>query len=520
MPAPVLLGELRLILPELILCGGALFVLVYDMFQRRERSQRCGVLALLIVGLAAWDGIRLWMVPGVWAAAPAQTAIFWGMLSADPLWAFFRLLFLAAAGAVILMSVFSHELWRTRAGEYYALLLIATASASFAAAACNFVMLVLAVETLSLSAYVLAGYLKGERPAAEASLKYLLFGSVASGVMLYGLSLLYGLTGSLDLASLDRIGPENYPVFIPVLALVLVGLGFKTGAAPFHFWAPDVYQGAPTPVTAFLATVSKGAGFAALIRVVSPHFDAGSLAPYGMRTVDVFATPTDLSSLFWLLAVLSMIVGNFAALRQRDIKRLLAYSSIAHAGYLFVPFTAANPSGLSAVLFYIIVYFLATIGVFAGVVMIHNRTGTFEIGRWTGLFHRSPVIVVGLGVMLWSLIGLPPTAGFVGKWKLFFAPVEAAAAGPLPLFHYSVVFVALLTSVVSLYYYIGILKVMCFSGTDDRALRFRSGPLERACILALALPLILIQLQWQPLTDATLRALGQPVRSASAEVAR
>jgi NADH-quinone oxidoreductase subunit N len=514
MPSAVTLGEMRLILPELILVAGALLVLVFDMFQRRERSHRCGVLALVVVALAGFDGVRLWAMLGPWAA-PAQMGIFWGMLSADPFSAFFRLLFLAATACVIVMSLFSHELWRTRVGEYYAFVLVGTASASLASASCNLVMIVLAIETLSLSSYVLVGYRKGDRQAAEAALKYLLFGSVASGIMLYGFSLLYGLTGSLEMASIERIGPENYPVFLLVLILVLVGLGFKTGAVPFHFWAPDAYQGAPTPVTGFLATVSKAAGLAVLLRLVSPHFNIGALAPYGAGRVDAFASPVHLSMVFGLIAVVSMVLGNFAALRQTDIKRLMAYSSIAHAGYLLVPFTAANPSGMGAVLFYLMVYFLATLGVFAAVVMLHNKTGTFEIAQWPGLFHRSPVIVTGLGVMLWSLIGLPPTAGFVGKWKLFLAPVEAAGGSPLAPLNYSVVAVALLTSVVSLYYYIGILRVMCFSGTADRALRFRSGPLERLCMVALAVPLILIQLQWQPLTDATLRALRRPATPAA-----
>lgn len=502
------IANMGAIVPELFLSLAILLVIFYDLFLPKERSHRSAWVALAGVAGALVLSAVQWRVA---SAAGGMDSALWfsGTIANDRFSIFFKILFYAATAATVLMSRNSAELRGLRAGEYYALLLTATLGAAFMVSSANLLMLVLSFETLSLSSYVLAGYRKGVRQAAEASLKYVLFGSVASGVMLYGISLLYGLAGSLQFDALAQIPSNNYGAFMLTMALVLVGFGFKMSMVPFHFWAPDVYEGSPTAITAYLSVVSKAAGFAALVRLIAPFFGVVSVAPYTSEADSgMFANQFDLAGLFWIAAVLTMIVGNLVALRQTDIKRLLAYSSIAHAGYLLTAFVSANASGFHAILFYFVVYFIANLGLFMAVILVHNQTETFRIADYRGLFFKSPVFAVCVTVLLWSLIGLPPSAGFVGKWKLFYSVIQRGQVSPNPYFYYSLVLIALITSVVSLYYYIAIVKVMCFYSPDERSERFAPGRWGRAVMIAFALPILLIQFNWQPITGFVLRAMN------------
>lgn len=502
-----LLTQMTFIVPELMLAVAIVVVIACDMFLPREKSWQCGWVALAGLGIAAMDAVYLWNVTsGRMLGGPAR--LFWGMVSADNFAMFFKLMFLAGAGVTILLSLRSAELTRMRSGEYYALLLTATMASCFMASSSNMLMLYLALETLSLPSYVLAGYRKSDRQAAEASLKYILFGAVSSGVMLYGLSLLYGLAGSLDYAAITRIATVNYPVFIVTMIFLIAGFGFKMSAAPFHFWAPDVYEGAPTPITAYLSVVSKMAGFAAIMRLLAPYFSMTTIAPYFDAARGMLGRQFDLTSIFWLLAVLTMTLGNFTALRQTNIKRLLAYSSIAHAGYMLTAFVAHNKDAFSAVMFYLIIYFIMNFGMFAAVTFIYNRTGSFQISDWRGLFYRSPIVVVCMGILLVSLIGLPPTAGFVGKWKLFVAVVEEGQRSASPWFFYSLVLIALANSVVSLYYYVGIIKQMCFYEPGEKLANFRFNTTQKLAMLCFAAPIIALQINWQPLSRFVERGMG------------
>jgi NADH-quinone oxidoreductase subunit N len=236
------------------------------------------------------------------------------------------------------------------------------------------------------------------------------------------------------------------------------------------------------------------------MRLLAPYFDVSTIAPYAAGAIGVFSKRFDLLSVFWILSVLTMTIGNFVALRQTDIKRLLAYSSIAHAGYMLTAFVAHSPNGFHAVLFYLVVYSLANLGMFVAVMVMHAQTGSFEIAGYRGLVHRSPALAVAIGVLLWSLVGLPPSAGFVGKWKLFLSVIEAGGDSPMWAFYYSLVLIALLNSVVSLFYYVAIIRVMCFYKPEESDRPFRVSRAAKAAALAFAIPVLALQLDWQPVS--------------------
>ncbi len=491
--------------PELVLAGTVLVVILVDLFLRRERSHQVITLAAFGVVGALAVTVQQWLLlePGT---APV---VFFGMVTGDSLAMFFRVVILAGTLVALVLSRSSAELWRMRSGEYCTLMLTATIAAMLLVASTNLLMLYLAFETLSLPSYVLAGYRKGSRPAAEASLKYLLFGAAASGVMLYGLSLLYGMAGSLQLDAIAAIAKTNQAPFVLTMGLVLVGFAFKMSAAPFHFWAPDVYEGAPTPFVAYLSVVSKAAAFGAFLRFLAPMFGMTHLAPYGGTPSPMLANSFDLEVVFWVLAVLTMTVGNLVALRQTDVKRLLAYSSIAHAGYMLTAFVAANGQGFQAVLFYFVAYLLMNLGFFAGVVIVVNRTGRQRIADFAGLLYRSPVLAVSLVVLLVSLIGLPPTAGFVAKWKLFAALIDKGRVSPVPAFYYALALIGVLNSVVSAYYYMAIVKVMTFQKGAERE-GFRLNAIERVAAAVFAVPVLAIQLYWTPVSLLAEYGSGKP----------
>jgi NADH-quinone oxidoreductase subunit N len=310
-------------------------------------------------------------------------------------------------------------------------------------------MAYLALEFVSLVSYALTGFLPHNRRSGEAALKYLIYGGVASGAMIYGMSWLFGLTGSMDYAGIAagvaRLGPESHGTLFLGFVLVLAGFGYKIAAVPFHMWAPDVYTGAPIPITAFLAVGSKAAGFAMLLR----FFDFG-VTPDGPAEAFINIPIVPLA---WMMCAVTMTLGNLAALSQTNMKRLLAYSSIAHAGYVLLGFTAFAHAGMQAVLFYLVVYYLMNLGAFWVVMLIANATGREDMDAYRGLAWRGGALpAVALAVFLFSLAGLPPLAGFVGKFYVFAAGIEGGL--------YTLVVIAVLNSVVSLYYYVRVVKRM------------------------------------------------------------
>lgn len=424
---------LAAILPEISLFVLAVVILVFDLVWQDQRCRNLGWMTAL--GVLAVMGLSL-----VFARpAPDEARLVWGgMLRLDEAGFVFRLVFLAAAGITALFAMQTEGLCEH--GEFYVLLLVSALGMTLMVSAADLVMLFLSIETATIPLYVLAGFLTREQKSIEAGVKYLLYGAFASALMLYGFSLLYGFSGTTQLYQIaNLLQSGQIPPFALTVAalLVLAGLGFKISAAPFHFWAPDVYEGAPTPAVGFISTASKAAGFGVLMRLLVAVFPG--LAPD--RTVWIAA-----------LAVTSMVVGNFLALSQRNIKRLLAYSSIAQAGYMLIGVAAGSAFGYRAVVYYLISYLVTNLAAFGVVSVVGNALQSDEISAYAGLSRRSPGLAYVLLVALLSLGGIPPLAGFFGKLLVFGAAIET---GLLWL-----AILGAINSVVALYYYLTVLRII------------------------------------------------------------
>ncbi|MEE9139063.1 MAG: NADH-quinone oxidoreductase subunit N [candidate division NC10 bacterium] len=419
--------------PFLVLTLTALGILLFDLFLSVRHK-----VWLMHLGLT---GVLLTMALLV-SGFGDQKRVVGEMLILDDFSRFFHLLFLLIAALTFLVSVKDVEQERIHRGEYYALVLFATLGMMVMASAADLIMLFLGLEALSIPLYILSGFLRGQLTSNEAALKYLLLGAFASAFLLYGIAFLYGSAGS---TRLDRIAAhlshgaawENPLVFFGI-GLLLVGLAFKIGAVPFHMWLPDVYEGAPTSVTAFMIAGTKAAAFAALLRTFGT-----ALTPLHAEWV----------APLWILALLTMGVGNVAALTQQSIKRMLAYSSIAHAGYLLVAFLAGTSRGFSSILFYLVVYAFMNLGAFAVIIAL-ARQGEERptLSAYAGLGFRHPVLAFSMAVFMFSLAGLPPTGGFMGKLYIFSAAVEANYVG--------LVVLAVLCSLISVFFYLRVVVVM------------------------------------------------------------
>ncbi len=417
------------ILPEILLLVLGMLVLLLDPFWK-DASRR------LNLGWLTAGGLVLSLALSLWLGRPAESVLaFGGMVRFDWLGFVFKmfLIFSAAVTALFMMDVEA----LSRRAEAYLLLLAATIGMCFMASASDLVMVYLAIETTSIPLYVLAGFMLNDDKSTEAGFKYLLFGAMTSAVLLYGLSLLYGCAGT---TSLDQLAPAFGSmdfVSLGVLSLLLVGLGFKVSVVPFHFWAPDTYEGAPTPIAGYLSTASKAAGFAILLRLF------------------LIAFPEVALQWQWILAVLAtltMTLGNLVALAQKNIKRLVAYSSIAHAGYAMIGLVAANELGIASVVFYMIVYILTNLAAFGIITAFGRISGSEELADYRGLSRRSPYLALALLVAMLSLSGMPPFGGFIAKILVFAAAVQTGWTW--------LVVVGILNSVVGLYYYLIVIKVV------------------------------------------------------------
>jgi NADH-quinone oxidoreductase subunit N len=433
--------SLSYFLPELVLIGTILAVFIGDLLVREK--EWLGLLALIgVVGslvlVATMSGV-------------GDTWLFNRMIVHDQFATFFKVVFALATAATVWMSLGSRELAKTQRGEYYGLLLSSALGMYVMSSATNLLMAYLSLEFVSLTSYVLTGYLRHNRRSGEASLKYLIYGGVASGTMIYGMSWIFGLTGSMDYAGINLAlaggGHNALAVFIAVV-LCLVGFGYKIAAVPFHMWAPDVYTGAPIPITAFLSVSSKAAGFALLLR----FFYSGLSSP-GANGQWNLTAGVDWPGLVLVVSMVTMTLGNLAALQQQNLKRLLAYSSIAHAGYILMGFVTLSDEGLQAVLFYLVTYYLMNIGAFLAVMIVANSTGREDLEGLRGLAWRGGAApAVALAVFLFSLAGIPPLAGFIGKFYLFAAVIRQQM--------YVLALVGALNSVISLYYYARVVRTM------------------------------------------------------------
>lgn len=510
-----LLHNCGAIFPELILALTICAVILSDMLTPLNRSRLvCGSLSILgaIAAIAS-----LGYQPD--QSASAQALFFDGTLVHDRLGVIFKLIFLTGMALTMLFSLRSKELAGYRFGEYFSLLLGATFGACLLVSSNNLVVFFLALETLSMCSYILAGFIKHERPPAEAALKYMLYGAVTSGVMLFGLSYLYGLTGTLEINECMRMIAHSAHhsgrplVILLTLTLVLTGLGFKIAMVPFHFWCPDVYQGSPTPITAFLSVVSKAAGFSALLRLGAPVIQFHEFAAF-VSTDEQLA---GVNIVFGLFAAATMTYGNLVAIRQNDVKRLLAYSSIAQAGYLLLGMAVFRAEAVEAMLIYLIIYLIMNLGAFWVIILLIDHLGGAEISRFRGAAFHSPVLVTVMFICLVSLTGLPPTAGFVAKFMLFKvvigAGIDSMNHGLLTApatFYFTLAVLGVLNSAVSLYYYMKIIKVMVFEPAPEQMV-LRVEWVDRLYAIVLAAPLILL-LQFGPLVELV-RGVLQPSSS-------
>ncbi len=420
--------------PELVLVGTAVALMLLDALSPRRDQRPLVLLSLAGLAGAAAFSISLWTWKG-------PRSVLGGMVAADQFAQFFTLVILAVAALAVLLSYHYLDRADEARGEYYPLLLFATAGMVLIAAADDLIIVFLALEILSLSLYLLTGFSFRRMASAEGAMKYFLLGAFSSAFFLYGIALAYGATGTTNLAAIaealsGQIGP--LALALGAAGLLAVGFGFKVAAVPFHMWTPDAYQGAPTCVTAFMSAGTKVAAFAAFLRVFN---------------VALNPLIWDWKPFVWAIAAVTMVVGSILAIAQSDVKRMLAYSSIAHAGFILVGVTAASQAGIQATMFYLAAYAAMIIGGF-GVVMLVSVRGEqrTSLTSYAGLARRSPFLAVMLTIFLLSLAGIPGTAGFIAKVSVFSAAVDSG--------YWPLVLIAVLASVVAAYFYIRVMVLM------------------------------------------------------------
>lgn len=449
---------IRAILPEIGLVVLGLIVLVYDLALRGEGKRGLGWLTA--GGLAV-----VFLLTLIFSRPGDESVEVWGgMLRHDWLGFSFTLLFLFGAA---LTSLFAMEMKSLgQRGEFYFLLLVSTIGMILMASSADLIMLFLAIETTSIPLYILAGFYTLDNKSTESGFKYFLFGAMTSAVMLYGFSLIFGFTGTTDLYEITEMvmtGEVSLTLAMGTLILVMVGFGFKISIVPFHFWAPDVYEGAPTPVAGFLSTASKAAGFAVLMRILLTVYADPVVIPYWVIIVAA-------------LSVFSMTLGNAMAIPQKNIKRLLAYSSIAHAGYALIGVAALSELGITSVVFYMIVYVITNLAAFGIVAAFWRISGSDQIADYAALSRRSPTLAIIIMVTFLSLAGMPPLGGFVAKFFVFAAAVKAGLVW--------LAIIGVLNTIVGLYYYLVVLKVVYLYRSEDEN---KPVPLTRPYALALTI---------------------------------
>ncbi len=470
--------------PETVVVIVAFGVLLYDMMAMRTAPNRDRMRAaawFAALGCAAGMG-ALFLTP---EASPANYLD--GMLVVSPLTRLVKVVLLALTICTALISVESS--FTDHVGEYFALLLLATVGMMFLVSTENLLLIFVALELLSLCLYILTAFHKRNVRSAEAALKYFLFGGMSAAFLLFGLSLVYGLSGEINLVRIapKLAGAKLDPLLIIAMLMVVVGLGFKIAAVPFHLWAPDAYEGAPMPSAAFIASGSKVASFFILAKMMMVGFatveGSGAWRNFAQGWAPLLA----------VVAALSVVVGNVAAIAQRSVRRLLAYSAIAHAGYLLAGVLAnQRADGMASVLYYVTTYALTTVGAFAVVGVVQDRAGEDNLAAFAGLSRRAPVPACCMMIFLLSLAGIPPLAGFIGKFYLFKAALFVPGAAEQPLGLLWLVMLALVMSAVSLYYYLQILKQMFVVEPPPGAVAIQPSFTTQAVLAGLALAVVVL----------------------------
>lgn len=448
-------AQLPSVLPEIGLTALAIVVLFADCYGSPTTRRNVVYISAVAMALLA-------LVPLIWLPDPAlyeNGALLWGgMVNYDPLAQIFKVMLLLGGAVTCVLAAGDKGVGDK--GEFYLIVIVATLGGMMMSSASDLILVFVALETLSIPLYMLASFRRGDQRSAESGMKYFLYGAFASAIMLFGFSLLYGFTGTTNLAAIadamNGMG-DGLVAVMTALVMVVVGFGFKIGAVPFHFWTPDVYEGAPTPVTAFVSVSSKAASFALLLRFMTAVFPV-DLVIAGVVIQDFWI------NLLVVISIISMSLGNVVALRQTNIKRLLAYSSIAQAGYTLIGVAAlqgADPDlAVASVSFYMFMYIFTNLLVFGGAILFIAKTDTEEISDLAGLNRRSPWLALFMTIGLLSLGGIPPTAGFFGKFFLFQAAVNANLVG--------LALIAVTNAIIALYYYLVVIKVMYVDvGPDD-----------------------------------------------------
>jgi NADH-quinone oxidoreductase subunit N len=486
-------ASLSFFYPELILSGTILLLIALDLVVSAKRS-----LALIALAGSAASLIATF---DLYSAQPGW--LFHRMMILDNFSLFFKVIALVAAILCVLMSLGSKEINQVHEGEYYTLLLTCTLGMFFMASSSNLLMAYLSLELVSLTSYVLTGFLPHNRRSSEAALKYLIYGGVASGTMIYGMSWIFGMAGSLDYSAIQVALSQaaiNKAGLFMAFVFIMAGFGYKIVFVPFHMWSPDVYQGAPTPFTAFLSVASNAAGIAIMVRFFFPG--VSRMVPGGDW---ISISDVEWPHVLLFVSMMTMTVGNLCALNQRNLKRMLAYSGIAHAGYMLMGLAVLNNDGLSAILFYLVVYLIMNLGAFLVVGMVANVTGNEDIETYRGLAWRGAVVpAVCMAVFLFSLTGLPPFAGFIGKFLLFSAVIKQGGAFA------ALAVVAALNSVVSLYYYAKIVKTMFLDtpNPEDKVIAVEANDFNFTLLLPLTALTVVFGIYFAPLVRYTHQSLS------------
>jgi NADH-quinone oxidoreductase subunit N len=467
------------ILPEISLVVFAAILIIVDLQLKKERKEILAYvtflgLALIFVLTIVFNRPEVGSDPAIWA----------GMLRHDFLAFVFRLVFLAGAALTSLLAVE----WDTvsKRGEFYILLVISTLGMNLMSSAGNLVMLFLSIETASIPLYAMAGFMKDDNKSTEAGFKYLLFGAMTSAVMLYGFTLMYGFSGTADIYALAEAfkAMASTPLIVS-LVLVLVGFGFKISMVPMQFWAPDVYEGAPTPVTGFLSTASKAAGFSVMARVLLAAFPV-----------------EDWQMILAVLAAVTMTLGNLVALWQTNIKRMLAYSSIAHAGYILMALATGTEFGINSMLYYIITYLLTNLAAFGFVIVYYHQSGSDEIEDYAGLSRRNAFLAFGMLFTFLSLGGIPPLGGFFAKVLVFSAAVKADLVW--------LAVIGVLNAVIGLYYYLNVLKVVYLKRQAGDEIPMMVNPVHGIVLVVCVIGVVLmgtVMAPWFQLTTEAARSI-------------
>ncbi len=481
--------SLSLIKPEIAIAATLVLIVFTDLIFKeiKQLLPAISIIGLIIIGYFAFEQLNMYSFA---FGKSKETAL----IAIDPFAAFFKIVFIITTAFIVLFSLSSSEIQscKERHGEYYTLIFGMLLGMSILSSASDLIIIYVSVELLSLSSYVLAGFVKNSIRNSEASLKYVIYGGVSSGVMLFGISILYGLTGSTNLYTINTVLSFISVLditFLLSMLMILTGIGFKISLVPFHFWTPDVYEGSPITITAYLSVASKAAGFAVLIRFIHITFTVSTTTDGQWKLLNLI----DWQNLLVVLSIITMTLGNFAALWQDNLKRMLAYSSIAHAGYIILGVAVLSNQGVTAVLIYFLLYLFMNLGAFYVVMIIANKIGSENIDEYKGLGGSIPLLGTSLAIFLISLTGLPPTAGFIAKLYLFVALVDANLI--------TVAFIALLNTVVSLYYYVRVLKNLYLVKTDNEKPVISLSAFQIIVLLLMLIPTLLFGIYFTSIVE-------------------